>query len=83
MSDRRSLNIVAKMAAAVMAQLTGRDQERYRYRVNRYLQKIAGGGRRMGKTYRPNGKRECERRRRQKAAGTLTRNYVHGEQYRT
>lgn len=50
-------------------------------KAQKQLMKAMGGGRVAGKKYRPNGFKECARRVRQMKAGTMTANYVHGDQY--
>jgi hypothetical protein len=51
-------------------------------RAQRWLDKMAHGGRIAGKTYKPNGAKECARRVRQMRAGTYTPNYVKGASYK-
>jgi len=74
--------------AAMMAALGDTGSSTFQFKIGdirrkaeRWAHKMSHGGIRSGMTYKPNGPKECARRLRQKAAGTYTPNYVHGNQY--
>ena len=58
-----------------------RDTENFIARALKRLARLAAGGRAPGKTYKPNGAKECARRVAQMNAGTYTPNYIKGASY--